>query len=101
MADKRKNNGGARAGAGRKTKAEILGLAALLDECWSILEQKKVIKSLADDCLDNDFHIRQEARKLLLAYKFGKPKDSLDVTSNGESIFFNRVIEPKANDGTS
>ncbi len=87
MADGRKNNGGTRKGAGRKTKAEILGLAELIDECWTIDEQKRCIKTLAEDSVDVDFHIRHEARKLLLAYKFGKPKDSLDVTSNGESIF--------------
>jgi hypothetical protein len=76
MSDGRKNNiGGARPGAGRKTKAEILGLAAMIDESWPIAEQKKVIKKLAKDCMDDDFHIRQEARKLLLAYKFGKPTE--------------------------
>lgn len=85
MADGRKKNGGARPGAGRKTKAEILGLAALIDEAWPQEDQKAVIRGLADDCTDDDFHTRHEARKLLLAYKFGKPTEkhevSLDVSN--------------------
>lgn len=75
MADGRQNNGGARPGAGRKTKAEILGLADLIDSTWPETRQKAVIKKLAKDCEDDDFHTRHEARKLLLAYKFGKPTE--------------------------
>lgn len=88
MADGRKNNvGGARPGAGRKTKAQILGLAEMIDEAWPIPKQKEVIKKLAQDCLDDDFHIRQEARKLLLAYKFGKPTERHEHTGlNSEPI---------------
>lgn len=90
-------HGGKRKGAGRKTKAEELGLAALIDSVWSIPEQKEVLKKLADDCANDDFHIRHESRKLLLAYKFGKPKDSLDITSNGETLLatFNIATRPK------
>jgi hypothetical protein len=86
MADGRKKNGGARPGAGRKTKAEILGLAELIDSTWPVEDQKKVLKRLADDCNDIDFHTRHESRKLLLSYKFGKPTELVDVTSNGETI---------------
>lgn len=89
-------HGGARPGSGRKTTAEILGLAALIDGAWPETRQKAVIKKLAKDCEDDDFHIRHEARKLLLAYKFGKPKDSLDVTSNGETLAtFQIATRPK------
>lgn len=79
MADGRKNNGGPRPNAGPKTKAEILGLAALIDSVWSIAAQKRVFKKLADDCQSTEFSVRHEARKLLLAYKFGKPKESLSL----------------------
>jgi len=92
MADGRKKNGGARPGAGRKTKAEILGLAELIDEAWPPVQQKAVIAKLAQDCNHSEFAVRHASRQLLLAYKFGKPAEkhelsgSLDVTS--------RVIEP-------
>lgn len=68
-------HGGARPRAGRKTTAEILGLAELIDSAWPEAKQKAVIKQLAEDCMDDDFHTRHEARKLLLAYKFGRPTE--------------------------
>jgi hypothetical protein len=75
MADGRKKNGGARPGAGRKTKAQILGLAELIDTAWPADQQTAVIKKLAEDCNASDFHTRHESRKLLLSYKFGKPTE--------------------------
>lgn len=95
MVDGRKKNGGARPGAGRKTTAEILGLAELIDEAWPSTKQKGVIKRLADDCNDKDFHVRQESRKLLLAYKFGKPKEALDLNVLG-NLEIAQVLKPKA-----
>jgi hypothetical protein len=97
MKDGRKSNGGKRQGAGRKSKAAELGLAELIDSVWSIQDQKKVFKQLADDCSDIDFHVRHESRKLLFSYKFGKPKESMDVTSNGETVQTILVL-PKKDD---
>lgn len=86
--DGRKNNGGARPGSGRKTKAEILGLAELIDASWPETKQKAVIKKLAKDCEDDDFHTRQESRKLLLAYKFGRPTERHEHTGkDGADLF--------------
>lgn len=87
MADGRKNNGGARKGAGRKTKAEELGLAELIDSVWSITKQKSVLRKLAADCNSQDFKERHEARKLLLAYKFGQPTASQKTDLSGRVIF--------------
>lgn len=91
----KKRRGGARPGAGRKTKAEILGLAEMIDEAWPIAKQKEVIKKLAKDCMDNDFHTRQEARKLLLAYKFGKPTERHEHSGLDGQILEVRVITPE------
>jgi hypothetical protein len=85
-------HGGKRENAGRKTKAEELGLAGLIDSVWSVAKQKKVLKKLAQDCESDDFHQRHEARKLLLAYKFGKPTEKHDVTSGGEKLNTNFTI---------
>lgn len=87
MADGRKKNGGARPGAGRKTKAEILGLAALIDEAWPVEDQKTVLRKLASDAVADDFQVRHQARQLLLAYKFGKPKDTVESNSTQTVIF--------------
>ncbi len=78
------NRGGKRQGAGRKTKADELGLIGLLNSVWTLSDQKKTLKKLAEDCSHNDFHIRQESRKLLMAYRYGKPKESVDVNLAGE-----------------
>jgi len=87
-------HGGKRNGAGRKTKAEILGLAELIDESWPLDEQKKVLAKLANDCISADFHTRHEARKLLLAYKFGKPKETHDLNVLGR-LEVSDLIKPK------
>lgn len=78
MADRRKTNGGARPGSGRKSKAEEMGLAALLDKCFTTEMRQRCFGQLALDCLSDDFHERNESRKLLLAYTFGKPRESVE-----------------------
>jgi hypothetical protein len=78
-----KGNGGKRQGAGRKSKAEELGLQKLLDKCWTQAERRACIKKLAQDAKSKDFKERSESRKLLLAYAFGKPKERHDVNLDG------------------
>lgn len=75
VADGRANNGGRREGSGRKSKAEELGLVALLDECWSIASRRACILSLAKKAKAGDI----EATKLLLAYTYGKPKEQITI----------------------
>lgn len=91
------NHGGARPGAGRKTKAEILGLAELIDEAWPPADQKKVIRKLSRDALSSTPAICHPARTLLLAYKFGKPTERHEVTgAGGDALEMAlRVIKPK------
>ncbi len=66
MADGR---GGARRGAGRKSKAEEMGLAKLLDECFTLADRREVFTSLAELAKGRDM----KAIELLLAYTYGKP----------------------------
>lgn len=75
MSDLRKRNGGARANAGRKSKAEEMGLVALLEKCVTPKDREVCISKLAQDCKSKDFHERHESRKLLLAYIYGKPTE--------------------------
>lgn len=79
MEDKRKLNGGARKGAGRKTKAEELkvqklGLDAIKDVYGSIEDYYKFI---AKESMDSFPHL-----KLLQEYVFGKPKETIETTHN-------------------
>lgn len=68
-------HGGKRNGAGRKSKAEEFGLAALLDECWTTDDRRAVIKKLNT--------LAQEgvlgAAELLMAYAYGRPRQTVDV----------------------
>ena len=71
-----KGVGGKKGRSGRKSRAEELGLAALLEKCWTAEARERCIQKLAEDCESGDFHERNESRKLLMAYTFGKPKES-------------------------
>jgi hypothetical protein len=77
MADKRANNGGARSGAGRPSKADeiklIERLTPMADAAYDAL--KKGIDK-------GDYKFVQ----LFFAYYAGKPKESKDITSNGETL---------------
>ncbi len=77
MADKRANNGGARSGAGRPSKADeiklIERLTPMADAAYDAL--KKGIDK-------GDYKFVQ----LFFAYYAGKPKESKDITSNGETV---------------
>jgi len=59
-----------------------MGLAALLDECWTVEQRKACIRQLATNAATGDM----EAVKLLMSYTFGKPRESVDLTSDGEVV---------------
>lgn len=71
MADERKNNGGAREGAGRKPKADELKLIETMD---AILIPESVWSSLADKVESGDTN----AIKTWLSYRYGMPKQTID-----------------------
>ena len=67
----RGQNGGKRPDAGRKSRAEEMGLMRLLNECWTLAQRERVIRKLAALASKGDI----EAIKLLMAYAFGKPTE--------------------------
>jgi hypothetical protein len=75
--DKRINNGGARKGAGRKSKSEEQKLIENLTPM-----NEKALKSL-EEGLDKK---EQWAVKLFFEYFYGKPQQRVDVTTNDENI---------------
>lgn len=77
------NRGGQKGKSGRKSKAEELGLVALFDRCVTAEDREDCIKKLAEDCRAEDFHQRHESRKLLLAYIYGKPRESVEHLGEG------------------
>jgi len=72
-------NGGARPGAGRKPK--ILEVK-LIEQMDAISVPNKIWEALLYKCQQGD----TQAIKLWLSYRFGLPKQQIDVTTNGEKI---------------
>ena len=79
--DKRINNGGSRANAGRPTKATEITLIKAIDRhinTETLL--KKVVKIIdSKDARDSD---KLKAIAMLLEYRWGKPKQKLQVQTN-------------------
>lgn len=87
--DKRKNNGGARDGAGRPKKADELKLIEKLD---NLIDNDEVIKTLGKQIFKGD----SRAMSLYFGYRYGKPKESVDITStDGFNINFKDIIKFK------
>ena len=81
MVDGRKNNGGhsTKGKAGRKPKIDELKLIERLD---NIIDSDVVIEKMKSLIEDDNFN----ALKLYMEYRFGKPKEKLDITTNDESL---------------
>jgi hypothetical protein len=75
----KKGAGGAREGAGRKPK--ILEIK-LIEQMDSICVPDKIWEALLMKCAQGD----TAALKLWLSYRFGLPKQQIDVTTNGQNI---------------
>ncbi len=89
MEDKRKNNGGKRDGAGRPKKADEQKLIEKLD---NLIDNEEVIRKLGEQILNGD----GRAMSLYFGYRYGKPKESVDISSNdGFNINFNDIIKFK------
>lgn len=74
--------GGKREGAGRKSKAEEMGLPALIEEIVTETGKRDLIKTIHEKAIAGSFMHAQ----LLMHYMYGKPQDSLDLTTKGEKI---------------
>ncbi len=79
--DKRKNNGGKREGAGRKSKSEEMQLIEMLNKH---IDKDEAIKVLKEKIEEGDF----KALQLYMNYMYGKPKETKDVTINAEQPLF-------------
>lgn len=74
--------GGYREGAGRKSKAEELGLSKLIDDVIGDTGKKELIENIFLKAKEGSFLHAQ----LLMHYMYGKPQDNVDITSGGEII---------------
>lgn len=74
--------GGKRPNSGRKTKAEELGLPALIEEVIGEEGKRTIIKKLFDKAKAGSFPHQQ----MLMHYMFGKPQEKMDLTTDGKEI---------------
>ena len=75
--DKRINNGGARKGAGRKSKAAE----------QKLIENLTPMNDMALESLEKGLEKKEQwAVKLFFEYFYGKPQQRVDVTSNEETL---------------
>ena len=81
--------GGARPGAGRKSKAETLQLDKLLDECVSDDDIKELFRVLVRNGKRGNIN----AIMALFAYRYGKPKARLELSGDEEKPITIRIVK--------
>lgn len=84
--DKRINNGGKREGSGRKPK-DVEG--KLIERLDAIIDKDEAIEILQNRIMDGDMR----ALQLYFNYRYGKPKESIDVTSGGLNLSFKDLVK--------
>jgi hypothetical protein len=80
-----KSKGGKREGAGRKPKADEIKLIEMMD---SIASPAEAWAALWGRVQEND----TAAIKTWLEYRFGKPKQSVDVTTDGQALASPEIV---------
>jgi hypothetical protein len=80
--------GGKREGSGRKSKAEELGLPALIEEVIGEQGKKDLVAAIHKKAKSGSFPHQQ----LLMHYIYGKPQEKIDHTSDGKAIFTKEVV---------
>ena len=81
--------GGKRDGAGRPKKADEQKLIEKLD---NLIDNEEVIRKLGEQILNGD----GRAMSLYFGYRYGKPKESVDISStDGFNINFKDIIKFK------
>ena len=75
-------NGGKRPGAGRKSKAEEMGLPSLIEDCIGEEGKRALIEKINAQAMAGSY----KHQELLMAYIYGKPTDHIDHTTAGEAM---------------
>src|SRR5688572_33200635 len=84
---KKGNRGGAKGRSGRKSKAEEMGLASLLETAFTIQDRQDVFANLIRIAKGHDDKAAVSATSLLLGYAFGKPTEKHEHSgANGDAI---------------
>ncbi len=79
MTIKKDSRGGKRPGAGRKPRVQEIRIIEQMD---TVCVPEEIWRALLYKCQQGD----TAALKLWLSYRYGLPRQQIDVTTNGESI---------------
>jgi hypothetical protein len=91
-----KGKGGQAGRSGRKSKAEEMGLSALLESAFTLQDRRDVIQNLTSIAKGDDLKAAVSAASLLLGYAFGKPTEKHEHSGkDGGAIKLNVVYETK------
>jgi hypothetical protein len=89
------NKGGAKGRSGRKSKAEELGVVALLNDCWNPSDRKAVIENLVTIAQGDNAKAAVSAASLLLGYAYGKPTEKHELSGKNGGPMTLRVVYDK------
>ena len=87
MADGRKNNGGARPGAGRKPRIDEDILHEMMDRA---LAPQEVWDKLAEKVQEGDVN----AIKLFCSYRFGQPSNKVELSGKDGTDIIVNIVPP-------
>ena len=80
-------HGGKREGAGRRSKADEIKLIERID---NVIDQDKAMQKLGELVMDGNM----QAVKLYFEYRYGKPKESIDLNTTGDNLVsFNDLLK--------
>ena len=83
---------GVKGKSGRKSKAEELGIQALLDDAFTPTDRRKVVENLARIAKSHlDAKAAVSAATLLLGYAYGKPKEKHEHSTDSFEIVVKHV----------
>jgi len=88
---------GVKGRSGRRPDSQVAHFKELIDKIWTEERREKCLTILIDDSESSDFAIRNESRKLLYAYTYGKPTEKHQhegVDGNPLEIIVTHVSKP-------
>lgn len=91
--DKRKNNGGHSTKSKSGLDKRQNKYREALENAATVEDVEKVIKTVFNKAVKDE---DMQAAKLFLEYYLGKPKDSLDITTGGETMNKEFTVEDAA-----
>lgn len=85
------NAGGKKGRSGRKSKAEELGLSALLESAFTTKDREEVVQNLTKIAKGSDAKAAVSAASLLMGYAYGKPTEKHEHGGSGGGPIVVRV----------